>query len=256
MRRGTSSALPNIDHKGRGLAHIAAAGGAVASLEWLADHQFSIDTAAVSQAEPTVVSRSSNLTGVTPLMLAALNGHADAVRFLLESRIARHSSISWLEADSRGLTAAHYAAMGGSSSVLSLLVTLADEAVLAPLEGAAAPGIKPILPAQRRVAALMLVHAARDCQGRTPLLVAAMCGRLELIRHILNNFSIFFRSNDSNNRPETTPGAAVGTVAAQRALQPLLCDSAGITLVQYAPPRLQADVKVALLEFGNVLVAP
>ena len=130
---------------------------------------------------------STTSEGLAPLHLAAGNGHEEAVSFLLEQR-----AICDVQ-DSKGWSAAHYAAYEGHAGVLkSLLVEKPSLFELKTLEGFTPLHLATIKGSSEAVFCLLEQGAAPgalDNQGSNPLHYAAEKGNLEVVQALLDKQS-------------------------------------------------------------------
>ena len=148
--------------------------------------------------------------GMTPLMLAALNGYSRVVEILLE----KGATISI--ADSDGLTALHAGALGGHAAVTRLLVKAgADLEVAISSTGAKALHLAAIRGHSEVVNALIEAGAnpnSRRLDGSTPLYVAAFEGHVGAVKALLRAKAdpLLQRTNPTGGYCVPLSGAAQG----------------------------------------------
>jgi ankyrin repeat protein len=122
-------------------------------------------------------------SGATPLHIAAANSRDDVVRLLLRSIDDLAKSLT--AKDKSGATPLHCAARGGSALCVELL--LASGASVAALD---LRGLTPLHECTSRQSASLLIKAGAElesttAQGRTPLHVAAVEGRVRIVKYLL-----------------------------------------------------------------------
>jgi len=158
--------------------HFAAKGGCVRAVELLLERRLLLD----EDAEVTPLHLDPrNSKKVTPLHLAAAEGHVDVVRFLLKKGAAVYA------ADNSGKTALHFAAEGGHVGVAGLLlesaaVHTADNSGNTALHFAAKGGFVPVVE-------LLLGRKpevnAKNVNDLTAFQLAAAEGHVEVVRLLL-----------------------------------------------------------------------
>jgi len=144
-----------------------------------------------------------SIVKVTPLGMAALYGHLDVVRLLIDS-----SADVTTEGDD-GLTALHYAAWSAHKEIAALLISRgAGVRVKAVRNLEALPfGLEPIHCAvnSTEVTTLLLDKGAninaQDIFGRTPLMTAASAGNLDMATLLLSRGANTEIGNGKDNSP-------------------------------------------------------
>lgn len=170
------------------------------------------------------------LTHETPLHLAARNGHADVVKYLLEHRAAVNTR------DEGGATPLHSASRAGHLKVMeALLAGGADVSEKGtgcgpPLQWAAQAG-------QIDAAKVLLEHRADIDQagtdGSTPLMAAVSAGQTEMVKFLLE------RKAAANAR------AAYGLTALHAAAYADRADIARMLIAHGADPNLECNGRTA-----------
>lgn len=130
-----------------------------------------------------------DMQGHSALDLAAQNGRREAVLFLL-----RDVGVSAAGSDSRGITPLHWAAQHGHEDVVDLLLQYdapldaADRAMMTPLHRAAEKGHDGVITviSNHRNRGKKVDFNVRGPNGVTPLMLAALHGRVTTVRLLLN----------------------------------------------------------------------
>jgi ankyrin repeat protein len=134
--------------------------------------------------------------GDTPLYIAAQKGHSEIVKHLLEKK-----GIDVNAADKNGVTPLYAAAYNGHSKVVQLLVAKEGIDVNAPREYGATPLYVAAALGHSEVVKHLLekidVNKA-DNNGFTPLYAAAACGHSKVVQHLLAKEGIDVNATDNN----------------------------------------------------------
>jgi ankyrin repeat protein len=165
----TQSDLTGISDTGAAL-RIAAFRGDLGEVNTLIENEASINAA--------------NKDGVTPLFMAAQNGHRDTVAALLD-----HGADAKQGTTSDGITPLFIAAQRGHREVVALLLDHGADPKQARKNDGATPLFMAAQNGYRDIVALLLDHGADVKQGtmngRTALHVAAFYGRREIVAILL-----------------------------------------------------------------------
>lgn len=206
--------LPGIlDWRGNNALHAAAAGGHIASVEWLAARNLTCTRLPPTHDAPS------------PLLVACFHGHTALMSLFLEQlddvdkRAEAAQSSPLALCDKRGWGVSHFAAAGGNASVIDKACDLA--AARSDHETSH----------DRNLEAIVNCFGARDNRGLSPFIVSAMVGNFHFIEEACQSMQARLCAL-SPPRGHLLP----------RLLQPLLSDFAGRSIWQYASPTIFAPL--------------